>query len=450
MALILPFPAATSALASPIACYIRIGEAHRKLADLHAASRFPATRIVVEASRVRHQRELITAMREAGAEIVLDTETAELSAPARFSGHSHRAPWALPVSEGPLGPDHFQPGARSDVFGKIARFAVATNVDAVLAPAQFLGDPIYREWLAVDGKSCGLLRSALDREGGSDIRIDYPVIIPHTELNNANIRGALTASLVDQPIDNVRFMASGLNSNAGPLIATRYLDAISYFHNLGKPIIADHLGGLLGLAAIAFGTVSGVAHGIGERERFDASAWHKPPEARVDSGQFGRAVRIGIPGLNRSATKKELELLTKANGGRRLISCSDRACCPHGYSDMIADPRRHAVYQAFNAINSLQAVPDLKREHHFLNGPMAIADRRGREIRNLNIPAAAAAECGFDAAEFMKRLNEHSRKLEQTRTALERLHDARGDDAPRARSIGARIVKEPAVREDRP
>jgi hypothetical protein len=73
---ILPFPANTFASASPIACYIRIGGAHRRLADLHAASRFPATRVVFEASRLRHQHELMSAMREAGAEIVLDTEAA--------------------------------------------------------------------------------------------------------------------------------------------------------------------------------------------------------------------------------------------------------------------------------------------------------------------------------------------------------------------------------------
>ena len=91
---ILPFPLAASAK-SPLAQFIRIGEAHKKLGDLHAAGRFPAERVVVDASRLRHQKELIKALRDDGAEIVLDLEIAELAAPAKFAGHSRYAPWAI-------------------------------------------------------------------------------------------------------------------------------------------------------------------------------------------------------------------------------------------------------------------------------------------------------------------------------------------------------------------
>jgi len=45
---------------------------------------------------------------------------------------------------------------------------------------------------------------------------------------------------------------SGLGGDAGPLTLRRYLAAISAFHNLGKPIIADHLGGVSVMAALAF------------------------------------------------------------------------------------------------------------------------------------------------------------------------------------------------------
>jgi hypothetical protein len=37
VAQILPFPNAGGATISPIACFLRVGEAHKKLADLHAA-----------------------------------------------------------------------------------------------------------------------------------------------------------------------------------------------------------------------------------------------------------------------------------------------------------------------------------------------------------------------------------------------------------------------------
>src|SRR5271168_488962 len=101
---ILPFPTVSTALASPIALHIRLGAAHQKLAALHAASRFPATRVVVEASRVARQAELVHAMQDAGTAIVLDTEAAELAVPAKFAGNARHAPWALPSVDGLLGP----------------------------------------------------------------------------------------------------------------------------------------------------------------------------------------------------------------------------------------------------------------------------------------------------------------------------------------------------------
>ena len=90
---IVPFP--LMAAANPrLAQFVRIGEAHKRLADLHASGRLPTDRVVVDASRVRHQKELIEAVQDDGAEIVLDTEAAELAAPSKIGGHSRHAPWA--------------------------------------------------------------------------------------------------------------------------------------------------------------------------------------------------------------------------------------------------------------------------------------------------------------------------------------------------------------------
>jgi hypothetical protein len=53
MAQILPFPseAVSQSGKSPLAYFVRIGEAHNKLSDLHAAGRLPASRVVVDSSR---------------------------------------------------------------------------------------------------------------------------------------------------------------------------------------------------------------------------------------------------------------------------------------------------------------------------------------------------------------------------------------------------------------
>jgi hypothetical protein len=115
----------------------------------------------------------------------------------------------------------------------------------------------------------------------------------------------------------------------------------------------------------------------------------------------------------------------------------------------LADPRRHAAYQAFETVSRLQEVPNLKREHYILNGPMSEVDRLGRQVRSLRLSPAEAAEREIDAIEFMKRLRDHSRRLEQTQTAFHRLHERRGVDLPRARSIGRRNPAERGTRERR-
>ena len=81
--------------------------------------------------------------------------------------------------------------------------------------------------------------------------------------------------------------------------------------------------------------------------------------------------------------------------------------------------------QTFQAIAELQAIPDVKREHYFLNGPMDAADRLARQIKSLKPPASEAAKHKIDVDKLMARLNDHSRKIYQLKTALEQLHDTR-------------------------
>lgn len=430
---ILPFPKPVTVPTSSIATYMWLGEAHRKLADLHAAGHLPAQRIVVEASRIRHRRDLVSAVRDAGGEVVLDPEVAELAALGKFAGRARRAPWSLPEGQGPLGPTHFERGAESDVVGQIARLAVAERVTAVLAPTHHLGDPEFRDWLSVDVAACVALRKALDREGGTAIAIDYALIIPSAMLNDVARRGVVLAALADLPFDNLWVRTAGFGAEAGPLQMHRHLAALAGLHDLGKPVIADHVGGLPALAILAFGAVSGIAQGIGEHERFDTSNWHRPLEPRSEDASFGRAVRVAIPGLNRTLTRSELDVLASAKNGRRVCGCADRTCCPHGYTSMVADPRGHAARQLFHAMEKLAAVPDLKRETYFIDGPLKMADMKAREVKALRPNSAEASRHNVDVEGLMKRLADHSRKIEKLCTTLERVHDIRGSDAPRAR-----------------
>jgi hypothetical protein len=449
MAQILPFSTsiAASNVVSPLAHFVRLGEAHKKLSELHAAGRLPASRVVVDASRFRVQRELIKSLQQEGAEIVLDTEAAELAAPLRFSGHASRAPWALPGRSAVLGPDFFLKDSKIDVIRDIARFAVENGIDVVLAPTHFLGDRNFAHWFEIDRAACVRLRAALDAAGGKNIAIDYPLIISHVELNAPQVRGTFVQGLSDLPIDNLWIRASGLSSDIAPDTLKRYINALGQMHNLGLPIIADHLGGLAGNAAMASGVISGHAHGIGERERFDANSWHKLPPERSDDDEFGRTVRISLVGLNKSLTVSELELLTKAKGGRRVVSCGDPNCCPHGYEDMIKEPRGHAAYQAFSRHEALQRVPDLRRMEYFLVGPMADAERETKKIAALRPPKSDGLRLNIDPEKLMVRLHNQSIRLSKLKRTMEKLEEQRGSDASRARPVKLRRNSEASSKE---
>jgi hypothetical protein len=422
---ILPMPG-IKAPAQTAGHFVRLGETgHRQLADLHAEGRFSPQRVVVDASRLHYQKELISALRKSRTPIVLDTKAAELAAEAKFAGFARGAPWAECGNGRPLGPDHYEPKAASDVLGRMARFAVEHQVDAILAPGHFLSNGAKSVWFGTDQRACIALRRALDREGGPHIRIDYQLLLPHVILDEVSERGEFAEALEDLPFDNLWLRASGFGSDAGPLTTHRYIKSLLSLHNIGKPIVADYLGGLISLAAVSFGAISGFAEGIGERERFDAREWDKPPMIRGDDHTFGQTKRIAITDFGRTVTATELQKLYEAKGGRRLVACGNRDCCPHGLPDMLRNPKRHSVYQRQAQIRESETTPDLNRAQHFLDGAMIRANRLAWQIKELRT----------SDEKLMNRLVQHSRRMEKLRLMLEHFHDTEGRDAPRALAV---------------
>ncbi len=421
----------------PISQFIRIGDAHRKLGELHAAGRLPVRRAVFDASRLRRQIDLVNAFRRDSVEIVLDPEIAELAAKEKFLGQVRNAPWAASGDGKPLGPSFFHPNEKSDVIGQIARFAVQFAVDTVLTPTHFLADPSFADWFGVDVAACIALRRALDQEGGQAIAIDYPIIHSHVPLNDSNVRSDLVSRIAGLPIDNVWIRASGLGNDPKPQTTKQFITALHGLHNLGKPIVIDHLGGLMGQAALAFGGASGLAHGIAEREQFNARSWHKEPKKRDENDGFGRTTYIPVPGLGRSFKSKELDLLASAKGGKRAVACQD-SCCAHGIQDTKNDPRQHATRQAFAPIDALGAVPDHNRESFFLDKPLRDAERLARIIKDLKPSQKDAERLDVDMVSLKKRTDDHHRKIGKLSDALGLMHDERGAGAPRAPACAIR------------
>ena len=106
-----------------------------------------------------------------------------------------------------------------------------------------------------------------------------PLLIPNAALRDPAQRRAFIGALANTPFDNLWFRVSGFGSDASAVGVRRYIAAVIDFHRVGRPVVADGVGGLAALATIAFGASSGICHGVAEKERFNASDWAKPPKA---------------------------------------------------------------------------------------------------------------------------------------------------------------------------
>jgi hypothetical protein len=407
---------------APIGQFVRIGNSgHRQLETLHSADQMRVERVVVEAAWIDVQKDLVHALREARVEIVLDPNIAELSALSRYKGAGKRLPWANPSR--PLTPQDFQTTNGRRIIEAIARFAVEHKVHAILAPTHFV-KTVLDGWFKLDVSLLETLRVALDAEGGKQIAIDYHLITTYSSLRDSAQRRAFVASLRDLPFENLWLRISGFGADASPAGVRRYTSALFDFHGLAKPIVADCVGGLAGLAITSFGASSAIAHGVAEKERFDASNWNGPRRP----GGGGQTGRLYIPGLDRMIKVREARALFEVRGARRLLSCHDPDCCPLGADDMIKNPKGHFLTQRRKQISDLSKVAEGRRVEHFLNYHLAAADRIARQAAKLNT--------GEDA--MTKALQGASLRLDRMRSVLEDLHRTIGNDAPRARPLRRR------------
>lgn len=277
------------------------------------------------------------------------------------------------------------------------------------------------------------LRRALDAEGASHIAIDYPVMIKNASLRDSAQRRAFIAGLAALPFDNLWLRVSGFGADASATLLHGYIAAIMDFQQLGKPIIADGVGGLAALATAAFGAAGGVSHGLGEKERFDASDWNKPPT----SVGGGREKRLLIAGLDRLPSVKQVELLMAAYGARKLLSCNDPSCCPGGLDDTLKNPKAHYLYQRAKQFERISRIPEARRTQDFLAKDLGDAARTARQAAKLKVSDERLSA-------MLQRTTE---RLDRMQLILEDLHQTIGTHTHsalprrRVRRVGASASK---------
>lgn len=433
MANVIPLPTAKGA-STPVDLFLRVGESsYGQVAHLYAEGRLPIRRAIFDASKLRHQLSFLKTLRDDGVELILGTKAAELAALGKYQGWASGAPWA----DGALHlPSQFDEMRCREFASAIAREAVDRQFDRVLSPSHFLKRGVLDPWFSIDARLCHLLRESLDREGGSHIAVDYVLIVEQLKLRDEAIRGAITNQLASLPFQNFVVRASHFGADAKATGVREFINVLDRFHNFGHPIIVDHVGGVVGRALLAFGVASGIAHGIDEHLRFDATPWSKVPKERESDGRKGgSAKRISVPLLDKALTVPELTALARAKGGHSLVVCRDPNCC-RGLPDMIQNSKRHSIFQEAAASNRLNHVPDLMRTQNFLDKEIAEIDRFSRQVKDLKPVVSELkprqGQTPLEAgASLTKRLADWSIRNEKMRSSLENLHSVRGLNSAR-------------------
>lgn len=361
-----------------IGSFLRVGHTgHRKLEALIAASRLRFRRFVFDAAHIEEQRDLLTTLKRAGCEIVLDPNAAETATPGRFDSAVSALPWGNP--DRPWAPRDYSRARNLDTAKAIAEFAVRHNVDAVLAPTHCI-ETIPNPWVSIDQRLCEELRHELDRASGKHIAVDFQIITTNTLLKDGPTRETLISSIRHVPAENVWLRASGFGATATGAATRAFIEAARNFHEIGKPIVADYAGGFSALAAAAFGGVGAISHGVGQKETFRIGDWKKPV-----TGGGGSAKLIYVPELDRFFKKEQLNILFAVRGTRARFGCDDTSCCAHGAEDTIENPHRHFVIQRSLQIKNLSDVPEARRAEHFLLHHLDPAVRSARLVSRLKI-----------------------------------------------------------------
>jgi hypothetical protein len=386
----------------PLGLYFRIGRNdYRELLQLFTSGESRFLGVVCDPTYSKFQGELVDRALERRLDVILDPRTLASATAGGFTSSLGQLPWGrgrVHVEE------DFQGASGKRLMGNLARFAGERHYTQVLTPTHLLRT-ISGKWWDIDQASTSHLRIELDRAGGDDVSLLYSLAISYSMLRDRHERRALISGLKSLPIEGVWISVDGLGSGSTPTAVRTYLEAIAEFHTLNIPVVADHVGGLVGLALAAFGGVGAIAHGVTNGERFDTAHWRKP---RTDSS-FGLSKRVYIPTLD--LLLKSAEARSLFAFGRRataLFGCNDTRCCPRGVMDMLENPAQHFLRRRIDEILNLSAIPLSLR-------PARFVDQR---LRSTTDAVLAAANLEWTDVALAKRMREQRKRLDRMRIAL--------------------------------
>ena len=399
----LPRPNDARPASDRLGLYLRVGfNQHSELLEVMAGGEHDFHGLVIEAQHAKRHAELRSHALRAGMDVVLDPKTHAMALPGSFGEGLAALPWS---NEEHHTARDFEGDAGRAIAEKIAHSAVGNGFTQVLGPTHLLSGANDR-WLRLDIANMGHLHTFLDA-AGSGIELIYPLALPIGVWRDPVERAAIVAAIADAPADSLWLRIENFGSGETGDKTIAYIEAAREFHDLGIPVIADHAGGLSGLGLLAFGAVSGLAHGITMLEGFKAYSWRRPRMERPQSG--GPVTRVYIPRLDLHLTKEEARAFLKSSTrtmGR--FGCRDTHCCPGGIDATLDNPTRHFVHQRSNEIAVMSGVPQSLRPTGYLE----------RNVRPATGDVSAAFGLGAISDELKGKFEKKLKAMERFQQAM--------------------------------
>lgn len=399
------FPRSVRPAPDPLGLYLRVGRNdHRELLNVLAAGDGVCFGAVFDATQIGRHKELREQVAERKLDAILDPKTQPAATPGGYSDALGALPWGVGR---PHAVGDFEDMQGRRLVAALGNFVLEHGFTQVLAPTHVLrsaDDP----WLAVDADVTRRLRSYLDREGGGRVPIIYSLALPHAAFRDREQRRVLVGALATLPIDAVWIKVEGFGSDAAPAAAQAYIAATADFHGLGIPVVADHVGGAVGLSLLAFGAAGGIAHGVTSGERFDAGAWRKPRRGKG----FAPSWRVYVPAIDAMLKRADAAaLVNKSSRAKAMFGCTDPSCCPRGVKDMLENPVRHFLCQRVGEVGRLGQIPEQLRPQRFLD----------QHLRPMTDRALAASTINWEDLNMAKKMQGNRKRVDALRIVLGQL-----------------------------
>lgn len=359
----------------PLGLFFRVGKSdHTVLKQLLSENRVGMLGAVFDPCHCGCQDELRAEFAQRHLDAILDPALMELSTLGGHTPSRQKLSWA---GAQPHTAAQFDSQFSEQIADQIAEFVSTNGFTAVLAPTHYLSEGMKDPWLQIDKRLVVLLRERLAAKGCTDVAIYYPLAISTKTFTDAAQRIAIKAALSGLPIDALWLRTHPFGSESGDTILCRYIQACQDMHGLGVPLISEKTG-VLGLALLAFGAVSGIENGVSSGEKFD---FGRLKHLRIPNGKFGKTPRVYLPELGGFLTRKEAEKFFE-HRGLRQFACRDSLCCRRGVESMTgADSRRHFAFQRMDEVAKLSRVTPSLRPNEYLDRILRPAtDNIGRAV----------------------------------------------------------------------